>query len=147
MQRYCFENFPSVESMELMNSASSWTGVSQDCWCCDQCLFIQNCRNLRWRRPWWIKGTKCDIRLVMEDIFRAGMTVDVDRRDRTLVRESKNESGGETMAHSRLKWSPKKSRMREGSSIDFFQLIVHPKDCRSWMVCWVCKRLCCGESA
>ena len=102
----------------VRNSASSWTGVSQDCLCCDQCLFIQNCRNLRRRRPWWITRAKCNIWLVMEDIFHAGMTVDVDRRDRTLVRESKNESRGETMSRSRLKCCPKKSRMREGSSLD-----------------------------
>ena len=86
-------------------------------------------------RPWWIKGAKCEIRLVMEEILRAGMTMDVDRRDRTLVKESKNEFGGEIKARSRLKWSPKKSRMREGTSIDFFQLIVRPRDCKSWMVC------------
>ena len=84
---------------------------------------------------------------MMDNIFQVGMTVDVDRWDRTLVRESKNESGGETMACSILKCSPKKSRMREGSSIDFFQLIVHPKVWRSWMVCWVCWRLCSSESA
>ena len=51
------------------------------------------------------------------------------------------------MACSRLKCSPKKSRMREDSSIDFFQFIVHPKVCRSLMVCWVCWRFCSGESA
>ena len=49
---------------------------------------------------------------MMEEILRAGMTVDVDRRDRMLVRESKNESGGDIMAFSRLKCKPKKSRMR-----------------------------------
>ena len=91
----------------VRNSASSWIRVSCDCLCCDQCLFIQNCRNLRWRCPWWIKGAKCKIRLVMEDILRAGMTVDVDRWDRTLVREFKNESGGETMACLRLKSVPR----------------------------------------
>ena len=93
------------------------------------------------------KGAKCDIRLVMEDVLRADMTADIDRRDRTLVRECKNESGGENMTCSRLKCSPKKSRMCEGSSIDFFQLIVHPKVCRSWMVCRVYWRLCSGECA
>ena len=71
----------------------------------------------------------------LEETLRAGMTINVDRRDRTLVRESKNESRGDIMAFSRLKCRPKKSRMREGSSIDFFQLIVHPRDCRSLMVC------------
>ena len=83
---------------------------------------------------------------MIEDILRADMSVDVDRRDRTLVRESK-ESGGENIACWILKCTPKKSRMREGSSIDFFQLIVHPKVCRSWMVCLVCCKLCFGESA
>ena len=84
---------------------------------------------------------------MIEVILRAGMTTDADRRDRTLVRESKKESGGKTMAGSRLKCSPKKSSMREGSSIDLFQLIVHPKVCKSWMVCLVCRKLCSGESA
>ena len=129
------------------NSASSWIWVSQDCPCWAQCLFIKNCSNLRWRRPWWINGVKCEIRLAMEKILHAGMTVDVDRRHRSLVRESNNESGGDIMALSRLKCSPKKSRMREGSSIDFIQLIVHTRDCKSWMVCRVCWRLCSGESA
>ena len=64
----------------VRNFASSWIGVSQDCLYSGKCHFIQNCRNLRCRRPWWIKGAKCDIRLVMEDIFRAGMTLDVDRQ-------------------------------------------------------------------
>ena len=79
---------------------------------------------------------------MMEEILHVSMTVDVDRRDRTLVRESKNESGGDIMALLRLKCRPKKSRMRDGSSINFFQLIVHPRDCNSWMVCRVCWRLC-----
>ena len=52
----------------------------------------------RTERTWWIKGLKCEIRLVMDEILGAGMAVDVDRWDRTLVRESKNESGGEMKA-------------------------------------------------
>ena len=93
------------------------------------------------------KWGKVKIRPVMEKIMRSGITVDADRRERTLVRISKKESRGETMACSRLTCSPKKSNMREGSSIDVFQLIVHPKVCKSWMVCLVCRRLCSGESA
>ena len=78
-----------------------------------------------------MNGAKCDILLMMDETFRAGMTVDGDRRDRTLVRVGKNESGGEIRAHSSLKCKPRKSRIREGCNIDLSQLIVQPNDCRS----------------
>ena len=80
----------------------------------------------------------------MEEILRAGINLDVHRRDRTLMREFKNESGGEINARSRLKWSPKKSQMREGSSIDFFQLIVLPRDCKSYGLLSMLETLFCG---
>ena len=70
-----------------------------------------------------------------------------DRWVRTLVRGSRKESGGETIACSRSKCRPKKSRMSEGSRIDFFLLIVHPKFCKSWIVCCLCRTLWSGESA
>ena len=85
--------------------------------------------------------------IIGRSFLRAGMTVDADRRDRTLVGESKKESGGERIACSRLKCRPKKSKKRQGSSIDFFQLIVHPKICKSWIVCCVRITLRSGESA
>ena len=56
------------------------------------------------------------------------MTVVVDRQDRSWVREVKNEAGGDMMAFSRLKCRSRKSMMREGTNINFCQLIVHPRD-------------------
>ena len=105
------------------NSASSCNGVSQDCLCWVQCHLIQNWRNLSCRRLWWMKGAKCEMRLVIEENFLTGMTVGVDRRDSSCVREARKDSGGEMIAFSRLKISPRKSMMREGINIDFSSLL------------------------
>ena len=128
-------------------SASNWIGVSHDCWCWDHWALNQNWTNRRWRQPLDMNGAKWDIRLMMDETFRAVMTVDGDRRDRTSVRVGKNESGGEIRACSKLKCKPRKSRIREGCNIDLSQLIVHPNDCRSWIMCCVCSRLCSRELA
>ena len=40
---------------------------------------------------------------MMDETFRADMTVDGDRRDRTSVRVGKNEAGGDMRACSKLK--------------------------------------------
>ena len=127
--------------------ASSGIGVSHDCWCWDHRALNQNWRNRRWRQPLYMNGAKCDILLMMDEIFQAGMTVEGDRRDRTLVRVGKKESGGEIRACSRLKCKPRKSRIREGCNIDLSQLIVQPNDWRSWRICCVCSRLCSREFA
>ena len=131
----------------VRKSASNWIGVSHDCWCWDHWALNQNWRNRRWRRPLYMNGAKCDSLLMMDEIFRAGMTVVGDRRDRTFVRVGKNESGGQIKARSRLKCKPRKSRIREGCNIDLSQLIVQPSDWRSWRIYCVCSRLCSREFA
>ena len=129
------------------DSASSCNGVSQGCLCLVQCRLIQNWRNLSCRRPWWMNGAKWEMRLVMDESFLTGMTVDVDTWDRSCVREARNDSGGEMIAVSRLKWSTRKSMMREGVNIEFFRFIVHLRDCNRLMVFWVCWWLWSAESA
>ena len=123
------------------NSESSLIGVSHDWRCWVHCSLNQSWRKRRCRRPLVINGAKWDSRLIIDETLRADMTVDGDRRERTSVRVGKNESGGDIRACSKLKWRPRKSRMREGCNIDLSQFIVHPSDWRSCRTCWVWRRL------
>ena len=99
------------------NSESSLIGVSHDWQCWVHCSLNQSWRKRRCRRPLVINGAKWDSRLIIDETLRADMTVDGDRRERTSVRVGKNESGGDIRACSKLKWRPRKSRMREGCNI------------------------------
>ena len=102
----------------------SWIGLSHGWACWAQRCFIQNWRKRSWSSPWWMKGAKCEILLLIEVILWADMMVDVDRQDRTLVRVSRNDLGGDIRACSRLKWSPRNSSIRKGSGIN---LLSTPK--------------------
>ena len=117
-------------SSALLNRDMEWIPLVYECMqllcCCRSICEQSDCATEVPTEEWlilslpvpasWCAVSTREVTTVLRDDgsanWRAGMTVDADRWDRTLVRESK-ESGGETIACSRLKCRPKKSRMHE----------------------------------